>query len=166
MKATIENLNDPEWWDLNAPKDATHWGERGLWFKEHGENTWYQWGLITDYNPLIGNTEKRAGWRLYPEREFRSQVMHKRPDHIADASKKIKMSDRYPAYFKDVSGLDEVDVYAVHDIFGVDDPSGCIQHASKKLLLCAKRTGGKDMATEIKEARDTLTRKLQLMGVE
>ncbi|GAB0151066.1 hypothetical protein [Marinobacterium sp. BA1] len=87
-------------------------------------------------------------------------------DHSGDTTKKPSMVDLYPKYYKDFTGVDEVDVYMVHDRFQINDPSGCIHHASKKLLLCGVRTGGKDMATEIKEARDTLTRKLQLMGVE
>ena len=78
----------------------------------------------------------------------------------------LDMVKRYPKYYKDVRKLSAIDVYAVHELFGINDSSGCIQHASKKLLLCGVRTGGKDVATEIKEARDTLTRKLQLMGVE
>ena len=86
---------------------------------------------------------------------------------MADHSEQhLDMIKRYPKYYKDVSSLSAIDVYAVHELFGIDDSSGCIQHASKKLLLCGVRTGGKDVATEIKEARDTLTRKLQLMGVE
>ena len=78
----------------------------------------------------------------------------------------LDMVERYPQYYKDVRKLSAIDVYAVHELFSINDPSGCIQHASKKLLLCGVRTGGKDVATEIKEARDTLTRKLQLMGIE
>jgi len=87
-------------------------------------------------------------------------------NHIGEATKKPSMAELYPKYYKDFTGVNEADVYLVHDRFQINDPSGCIQHASKKLLLCGVRTGGKDMATEIKEARDTLTRKLQLMGVE
>lgn len=68
----------------------------------------------------------------------------------------------YPKYYKDVKGLTEVDVYAVHYIFNIQDPSGAIQHASKKLLLSGVRTGGKSKRDDIKEARDTLTRWLQL----
>ena len=58
--------------------------------------------------------------------------------------------------------LDELDVYAVHQVFNIQDPSGAIQHASKKLLLSGVRTGGKSKRDDIKEARDTLTRWLQL----
>lgn len=68
----------------------------------------------------------------------------------------------YPKYYKDVSKLTEVDVYAVHQLFNIQDPSGAIQHASKKLLLSGVRTGGKSKRDDIKEARDTLTRWLQI----
>lgn len=69
---------------------------------------------------------------------------------------------RYSEYFKDFTGDDAVDVYLVHHKFGIEDPSGCLHHASKKLLLSGKRTGGKDKYTDIKEARDTLNRWLEI----
>lgn len=72
------------------------------------------------------------------------------------------MSEKYPQYYKKVGDLKEVDVYAVHHLFDIQDPSGCIQHASKKLLLSGVRTGGKSALKDIKEARDTLTRYIQL----
>ena len=74
----------------------------------------------------------------------------------------LPMAQKYPKYFKDVSNLKEVDVYAVHQLFNIQDPSGCIQHASKKLLLSGVRTGGKSARKDIEEARDTLTRYLAL----
>lgn len=76
------------------------------------------------------------------------------------------LSQLYPAYYKDVSELDEIDVYATHLVFQINDPSGCIHHSSKKLLLSGARTGGKPAWKDIKEARDTLTRYLQLHGYE
>ena len=72
------------------------------------------------------------------------------------------MAQKYPKYYKPVGGLTEIDVYAVHKLFDVQDPSGAIQHASKKLLLSGVRTGGKSPYKDIQEARDTLTRWLQL----
>jgi hypothetical protein len=72
------------------------------------------------------------------------------------------MSQKYPQYYKSVGELKEIDVYAVHHLFDIQDPSGCIQHASKKLLLSGVRTGGKSALKDIKEARDTLTRYIQL----
>lgn len=72
------------------------------------------------------------------------------------------LSAKYPKYYKSVGNLTEIDVYAVHHLFQIQDPSGCLQHASKKLLLSGVRTGGKSAYDDIKEARDTLTRWLQL----
>lgn len=72
------------------------------------------------------------------------------------------MSSKYPKYYKYVGDKDEVDVYAIHQLFNIQDPSGAIQHASKKLLLSGVRTGGKTKYQDIQEARDTLTRWLEL----
>lgn len=72
------------------------------------------------------------------------------------------MSSLYPKYYKEVGTLTEVDTYAVCHLFKVGDHSGAIQHATKKLLLSGVRTGGKTMRQDIKEARDTLTRWLEL----
>ena len=77
-----------------------------------------------------------------------------------------KLSDKYPQYYKDVGEMTEIDVYAVHFLFNIQDPSGAIQHSSKKLLLSGVRTGGKSAYDDIKEARDTLTRWLQLNKFE
>lgn len=74
----------------------------------------------------------------------------------------ISMSKLYPKYYKDVSDVEEVDVYHVHQIFNIQDPSGAIQHASKKLLLSGVRTGGKSFYDDIREARDTLNRWLEI----
>lgn len=72
------------------------------------------------------------------------------------------MAQKYPQYYKPVGDLKEVDVYTVHHLFDIQDPSGCIQHASKKLLLSGVRTGGKSAHDDIREARDTLNRWLEL----
>lgn len=72
------------------------------------------------------------------------------------------LSQLYPKYYKDVRGFDEMDVYAVHYVFRMDDPAGCLHHASKKLLLSGVRTGGKSKFDDIREARDTLNRWLEL----
>jgi hypothetical protein len=84
---------------------------------------------------------------------------------IAGASRK-SMADKYPQYYKDVSDITALDVYGTCKLFGISDDSGALQHATKKLLLSGVRTGGKDKTKDIKEARDTLTRWLQMEGVE
>jgi hypothetical protein len=83
-----------------------------------------------------------------------------------EGSEEIPVHLKYPQYYKDVSGFDVIDVYAVHGLFGVGDATGAIQHASKKLLLSGVRTGGKSMYQDIKEARDTLNRWLDLYSEE
>lgn len=73
---------------------------------------------------------------------------------------------KYPQYFKSVKIHDYVDVYTIHKLFDIQDPSGCIQHASKKLLLSGVRTGKKSKYKDILEARDTLNRWLTLNQYE
>lgn len=91
-----------------------------------------------------------------------AQGLVQKPDPRAMPS----IADKYPQYYKRVNGMQVVDVYAVHMLFDVQDPSGCIQHASKKLLLSGARTGGKSAYKDVKEARDTLTRWLELHSNE
>jgi len=72
------------------------------------------------------------------------------------------LAQQYPKYYKSVAKINEVDVYAVHQLFDIQDPSGCIHHASKKLLLSGVRTGGKSKFDDIREARDSLNRWLEI----
>ena len=74
----------------------------------------------------------------------------------------VSLATKYPKYYKSTQGMTEVDVYAVHKLFDIQDPSGAIQHASKKLLLSGVRTGNKTKYQDITEARDTLNRWLEL----
>ena len=68
---------------------------------------------------------------------------------------------RHSHYFKDVSQIDEIDVYRICDLFEVDDSSGATQHAIKK-LLCAGKRGAKDRSKDYREAIDTLNRRLAM----
>lgn len=73
------------------------------------------------------------------------------------------MSFRYPKYYKAIpEGMTELDIYALCMVFQVSDFSGALHHAIKKILLPGTRTGGKSRRDDIKEARDTLTRWLEL----
>jgi hypothetical protein len=74
-----------------------------------------------------------------------------------------RMSDKYPKYYKPVpDGVKDIDIYMLCKMFRVDDPSGALHHAIKKILLPGTRTGGKSRYDDIKEARDTLTRWLEI----
>ena len=108
------------------------------------------------YCPSIG-----CGNPISPAEDFCSKCL--RYNYSAkEAVEAPSLSKQYPKYYKDVRMLDELDVYAVHQVFNIQDPSGAIQHASKKLLLSGVRTGGKTKKDDIREARDTLNRWLEL----
>ena len=70
----------------------------------------------------------------------------------------LSFSTKYPDQYKDVGDITEIDAFAVHQLFQLQDPSGCLQHASRMLLTAGSKPAFKD----IREARDTLTRWLQL----
>ena len=55
-------------------------------------------------------------------------------------------------YFKDVSNLNEIDVYMVLKLFNVTDP--CLQHIAKK-ALCAGQRGHKNFNRDLKDILDT-----------
>ena len=77
-----------------------------------------------------------------------------------------KLSELYPKYYKPLPpGVDpsEVDTYVINLMFPVEDITGCILHARKKLLIPGVRSGGKSMLKDVKEARDTLNRYIALM---
>lgn len=82
---------------------------------------------------------------------------------VVNATQKQTLASQYPKYYKAVpEGWKFLDTYAVNILFPVDDPSGCILHARKKLLVPGVRSGGKSMRKDITEARDTLNRWLEL----
>jgi hypothetical protein len=68
----------------------------------------------------------------------------------------------YPAYYRQLPPVTHLDVYAVCKLFDVQDPSGALQHAIKKLLLSGVRTGGKSSQKDVCEARDTLDRWIEM----
>lgn len=69
------------------------------------------------------------------------------------------LANRYPDYYRSVGDMTEIDVFAVHHLFRIDDHSGCLQQASQKLLLSGV---SKTLYADVKGARDMLTRWLQL----
>ena len=68
---------------------------------------------------------------------------------------------KHSHYHKDVSRYDTIDIYVICDLY-VDDNSGCIQHAVKK-LLCGGKRGAKDEVKDLQEAMDTIQRKIEIL---
>lgn len=65
-------------------------------------------------------------------------------------------------YKKPVGNRTHIDVYDVCDIFEVDDHSGAIQHALKK-LLCNGERGYKPAIQDYREAIGSIQRKVELL---
>lgn len=65
------------------------------------------------------------------------------------------MTKAFNHYYKNVSGLDEVDVYRILELFEVTNPA--IAHAIKKLLVAGGR-GSKSLERDVSEAISTLQR--------
>lgn len=71
------------------------------------------------------------------------------------------MTKKHNHYFKGVTHLTEVDVYRVCGLFRVNDHSGALHHAIKK-LLCSGQRGVKDADKDVQEAIDTLNRYMEM----
>ena len=134
-------------WQFNCPHNIHTYFSRDQWQAARDE-------LISPFNS--------------PEEDEAWQAAEKRMDIIGhnggtgEHYEAESLEERYPQYYKSVRHLEFVDAYRVHTLFAIEDCSGCIQHASKKLLLSGSRTGGKEKRQDIEEARDTLTRWLEL----
>lgn len=134
------------------------------WVDADSKGEFWPWRKVVCYRIPMADYRRIYGDPLstHPDSELDADRYSVGADTVDTSDAPASMADKYPAYYKDVSGVSEVDVYAVHQLFGIDDPSGCIHHASKKLLLSGVRTGGKSKRDDIREARDTLTRWLDL----
>ena len=132
------------------------------------ENSDKGWETAESRMDIIGHNGNDGGHYSTPDEEEELKAIQKRMEIIGQNGgtgehyEKKSLEERYPQYYKSVRHLEFVDVYQVHNLFSIEDWSGCIQHASKKLLLSGVRTGGKTKRQDIEEARDTLTRWLEL----
>ena len=78
----------------------------------------------------------------------------------SDTYKQPENAKKYSHYFKQLpEGLRFIDIYTILHLWNVPHNLG---HAIKKLLAPGKR-GTKDRIKDIKEARDTLNRELELL---
>jgi hypothetical protein len=68
--------------------------------------------------------------------------------------------EKYPHYYRDIRHLNVLDIYRVLGLFSTGDAA--LDHAAKKILAAGKR-GAKDKEKDIKEAIDTLSRRLEML---
>ena len=69
---------------------------------------------------------------------------------------------KHSHYHKDVSNLKTIDAYRMLELFGVTDQA--LGHAIKKLLCAGQRGAGKTFEQDVREAVDTLNRRLQMLA--
>jgi hypothetical protein len=122
---------------VNYPLTTVLFGERFIW-SENGKSN------------------------ISPSMDLFTPVYRKQPIHF---SMSCETDRKHSHYHKDVSKLDTVDIYEVCELFNVNDPSGATQHAIKK-LLCGGQRGAKDKLQDMKEARDTIIRRIEMMERE
>ena len=108
------------------------------------DNTKPDTSTILSFGTAFGKTKSLLGVRIN-----------------ADSNDDAKPNRKHNHYFKDVSFLNEMDIYALCKVFGVKDSSGAKHHAIKK-ILCSGARGAKDEMQDIQEAIDTLTRLVEL----
>lgn len=78
---------------------------------------------------------------------------------LNDQCAETEQVGQHKHYFKDVSGLNEIDVYMVLKLFNVTDP--CLQHIAKK-ALCAGQRGHKDFKKDLQDILDTAKRAVEI----
>ena len=78
---------------------------------------------------------------------------------LNDQYAEIEKVRQHNHYFKDVSGLSEIDVYMVLKLFNVTDP--CLQHIAKKMLSAGQR-GHKVFKKDLQDILDTAKRAVEI----
>ncbi len=123
-------------------------------------------GKTTAQNEWI----KKHGWAPLYEADLAARVTKTASDGLRERMRKLheynaadifampygKPQPKHTHYFKDVSGLDRIDVYRIIDLYKITDP--CIQHALKKLLVAGGRGAGKDISKDMQEVIDSCVR--------
>ena len=101
---------------------------------------------------LIGEGYDTTDWQ-------NSLIERQEVSNRVEQLRSVEEARKHSHYFKDVSGVDQIDVYAVLRLFEVTDP--CLQHIVKK-ALCAGKRGAKDWAKDVQEIADTAARLIEL----
>lgn len=115
---------------------------------------------------LFDFIEKNEGdvaiiWSRYTHPEELPFIDDEPLQSLNDQYAEIEKVRQHNHYFKDVSSLNEIDVYMVLKLFNVTDP--CLQHIAKK-ALCVGQRGHKDLETDLRNIFDTAKRALEING--
>ena len=146
--------------DIEVPDGAEAFGYTGMvktFYKDDfrsffNENTDGQWEDRSE--TWIGRKDPVILWQRHTQPEELPFM-----DSLNDQYAEIEQVRKHRHYFKDVSNIAEIDVYAVLKLFDVTDP--CLQHIVKK-ALCAGKRGHKDMMEDLQNIVDTAIRAVEL----
>lgn len=179
----IERLKvDADYWDEVAPDGATHYNTLSKqWFavfdrvkamRFDGE----MWSPVKDCSVTLNfggsevikrpqpstaslltdaQAEARMGEPIVIESASIQQANIDGGLAVSDVVLRKASQSPYPHYFKDVSGVDAIDLYHVAKLYEINDPA--LFHAFKK-IACAGKRGAKDQAQDVQEAIDALKR--------
>lgn len=146
--------------DILVPEGAEAFGYTGIvhtFYKDDfrsffNENTDGQWDGRSE--TWIGRKEPVILWQRDQDEPFLTPECT-----LNDQYAEIEQVRQHNHYFKDVSGLNEIDVYMVLKLFNVTDP--CLQHIAKK-ALCAGQRGHKDFKKDLQDILDTAKRAVEI----
>ena len=144
--------------DIEVPEGATHYAidsnlgiKKNYFFRYPNDAIWVDNQWMSASFSVAGQT---VLWQLHAQPEELPFL-----DSLNDQYAEIERVRKHRHYFKDVSNIAEIDVYAVLKLFDVTDP--CLQHIVKK-ALCAGKRGHKDMMEDLQNIVDTAIRAVEL----
>lgn len=128
----------------------------GLEFENSTHQWWHdennEWISYENYSNTLEHS--RVVWQRDQDEPFLTPECS-----LNDQYAEIEKVRQHNHYFKDVSGLHEIDVYMVLKLFNVTDP--CLQHIAKK-ALCAGQRGHKDFKKDLQDILDTAKRAVEI----
>ena len=155
--ATDSNLGIKKNYFFRCPDDAiwivSQWVSAS--FSVAGQTVLWQRHTQPEELPFIDDEPKYTS----DEVKYMDENGQGRSQSINDQYAEIEQVRKHRHYFKDVSNIAEIDVYAVLKLFDVTDP--CLQHIVKK-ALCAGKRGHKDMMEDLQNIVDTAIRAVEL----
>lgn len=139
-----------DWVDMGKGYDAN-------WYLNEADGVELVWQRAThpEELPFIDDEPKYTD----DEVKYMDENGQGRLQSINDQYAEIEQVRQHRHYFKDVSNLDEIDVYMVLKLFNVTDP--CLQHIAKK-ALCAGQRGHKDFKKDLQDILDTAKRAVEI----
>lgn len=123
-----------------------------LYSNETEDWAWQDWGNI-DFDGVV------CLWSRHTHPEELPFIDDEPLQSLNDQYAEIEKVRQHNHYFKDVSSLNEIDIYMVLKLFNVTDP--CLQHIAKK-ALCAGHRGHKNFNRDLRDILDTAKRAVEI----